>query len=672
MVAEPWPTRATAEPSVKSEALARVLAEFAERLVQGFEIQQILDHLVQRIVEILPVTGAGVMLMGPSGDLHFAAASNEEILQVETLQNLLAEGPCLEAFRGGEPVAVPDLEADDRFPLFSQGARATGLAAVFAFPMSIDGKRFGAMDLYRDTPGDLDEPAMEAAKVLTNVAAAYLHYAHDRAAIADSLDQVRHQSLHDPLTGLPNRTLLSECLEGAVARARRSRNFMAVLFVDLDRFKAINDQHGHLIGDQILIAVAQRIEGTLRGGDTVARLSGDEFVVVCEELNSSEDATLIAEKLAKALSDDLEVDELRVRLTASIGLAFCEAGTLSPDTLLRHADSAMYQAKAAGGARYRVVDHDARVAADRSGDLVRDLSRALADDHLQLAYQPVVGARTRTLAGVEALLRWQHPTRGWVPPDVMLPVAEATGLIWSIGEWVLTRACRDFQRWQRLQPDVVSEVSVNVSSLQVIATDFGATVQRVLELTGMDPSRLCLEVTESVFLADGPRAVSALRYVKELGVRLALDDFGTGYSSLDYLRRFPFDILKIDRIFTSNLSEDQQTRTIVSSVIDLAHGLDLGVVAEGVETSEQFVALTELGTDLVQGYHLCRPLLIGSFERTLVSASTQPILLPLNGESSLLDASPALPAARARTSNGNGHGNGSGNGGKAPVEDPRP
>ncbi len=482
MVAEVSPDGFATEPSVKSEALARVLAEFAERLVQGFEVQHILDHLVQRIVEILPVTGAGVMLMGPSGDLHFAAASDEEILQVETLQNLLAEGPCLEAFRGGEPVTVPDLEADDRFPLFSQGARATGLAAVFAFPMSIDGKRFGAMDLYRDTPGELDEPAMEAAKVLTNVAAAYLHYAHDRAEVADSLDQVRHQSLHDPLTGLPNRTLLSECLEGAVARARRSRKFMAVLFVDLDRFKAINDQHGHLIGDQILVAVAQRIEGTLRGGDTVARLSGDEFVVVCEELNSTDDATLIAEKLAKALSDDLEVEDLRVRLTASIGLAFSEAGTLSPETLLRHADSAMYQAKAAGGARYRVVDHDARVAADRSGDLVRDLSRALADDDLQLAYQPVVGARTRTLAGVEALLRWQHPTRGWVPPDVMLPVAESSGLIWSIGEWVLTRACRDFQRWQRRHPGVVAQVSVNVSSLQVIATDFGATVQRILEL----------------------------------------------------------------------------------------------------------------------------------------------------------------------------------------------
>ncbi len=181
-------------------------------------------------------------------------------------------------------------------------------------------------------------------------------------------------------------------------------------------------------------------------------------------------------------------------------------------------------------------------------------------------------------------------------------------------------ACRDFQRWQQRHPDVVAQVSVNVSSLQVIATDFGASVQRVLELTGMDPSRLCLEVTESVFLADGPRAVSALRDVKELGVRLALDDFGTGYSSLDYLRRFPFDILKIDRVFTSNLSEDQQTRTIVSSVIDLAHGLDLGVVAEGVETSEQFVALTELGTDLVQGYHLCRPLLVDNFERTLLVA----------------------------------------------------
>lgn len=629
-------TGAAAEQSrdsaVQAEKLAGVLAEFAERLVQGFRIQEILDHLVLRIVDVLPVTGAGVMLMGPSDELHFAAASNETILKIESLQNELAEGPCLEAYRTGEAVAIPQLDVDERFPNFSAPASEAGLAAVFTFPMSINGHRFGALDLYRDVAGDLSASAMDAAQVLANVAAAYLHYAHDRAEAADNLDMLRQQSLHDPLTGLPNRTLLRERLGQAVARASRSRTMVAVLFVDLDRFKTVNDEYGHHVGDQVLVAVAERVTSILRSGDTVARLSGDEFVVICEELTWKDQAERIADKVAVALAEVFEIDGEALELTASIGLAFCGSGASSPETLLRDADAAMYQAKQAGGARHRIVDHDARVAADRRGGLTRDLRDALANGDLQLAYQPVVGVHDGALEGLEALLRWQHPTRGWVAPAEMLPVVESTGLILPIGEWVLTQACRDFLHWQREYGQAIPHVTVNVSSLQVMSPNFERTVRDVLDSTGIDPSSLFLEVTESVLLDDGPRALSVLQEINELGVGLILDDFGTGYSSLNYLRSFPFEILKIDQVFTKNLSTDSQARTIVKAVIDLAHALDLTVVAEGVETAQQLDELGDLGADRVQGYHLCHPLLVDQLNGTLLQTATNlPIHLPIQG-----------------------------------------
>jgi diguanylate cyclase (GGDEF)-like protein len=635
------PERTDAPPAsvVHSDQLAIVLAEFAETLVKGFRIQGILDHLVRRIVDVLPVTGAGVMLMGASDDLHFVAASNETILAIETLQNELAEGPCLEAYRLGEAVSVPDLELDERFPRFSRRARDAGLAAVFTLPMSISGHRFGALDLYRDLSGDLDASAMEAAQVLANVAAAYLYYARDRAEAADTLDLMRQRSLHDPLTGLPNRTLLRERLEQAVARNTRTQQMVAVLFVDLDRFKTVNDRYGHHVGDRVLVAVADRMKSILRPGDTVARLSGDEFVVICDGLQRADQAERVADKIAAALAEVFVVEGEPLQLTASIGLAFCGPGASMPDTLLREADSAMYQAKEAGGARRQIVDHEARIAANRRGGFTRNLRDALANGQFQLAYQPIVRIQGGALEGVEALLRWHDPTRGWVAPNEIVPVAELTGLVLPIGEWALTQACRDFQHWQERYGRVVPHVTVNVSPVQVIAAGFELTIKRVLDATGMDPANLFLEVTESVFLEDGPRALAVLEAINSLGVGLILDDFGTGYSSLNYLRRFPFDVLKIDAVFTANVATDPQTRTIVAAVIDLAHGLGLTVVAEAVETDAQLAVLSRLGADRAQGYHLSRPMLIDQFEQSILKPATAlPIHLPLQHDPLTRDA----------------------------------
>jgi diguanylate cyclase (GGDEF)-like protein len=614
----------------RTELLADVLAEFAHNLGEGFDIQEILDHLVGRIVDVLPVTGAGVMLMGPADELHFVAASDDEILTIQTLQNELDEGPCLEAYRSGDPVSIPDLSRDEQFPRFSPRAREAGLAAVFTFPMSLDGGRLGALDLYRDQTGELDGPGMKAAQVLADVAAAYIRNARDRADSEARLGVLRQRSLHDPLTGLPNRTLLKERLEQAVARASRSNQVVAVLFVDLDRFKRVNDRFGHDMGDRVLVAVAGRLRRVLRAGDTLARLSGDEFVIICEGLERSELAERVADRITEALGSVFDLGDGAVKISASVGMAFCGPAQEMPETLLRDADFAMYQAKQAGGGRHQVSDPAVRLAVDRRGQLSRELRDALARDEFQLAYQPLVDVADGTVVAVEALLRWQHPDRGWVMPSEILPIAEPTGLILEIGEWVLAQACRDLRHWQRRYGAAIPHVSVNVSAHQVMAPGFDSMVERVLGAAAIDPESVQLEVTESAFIEDGARALSVLKETKRLGVGLVLDDFGTGYSSLNYLRQYPFDVLKIDRAFISDVDTNATTRTIVASIIELAHGLELPVVAEGVETPGQLAQLSALGTDRAQGYYLCRPLLIEQLDQSVLdTANGTPVTLPL-------------------------------------------
>jgi diguanylate cyclase (GGDEF)-like protein len=612
----------------RNEKLAQILVEFAETLGGDFSIQAILDHLVQRIVDVLPVTGAGVMLMTET-DLHFVAASNEVIRSIESLQNELQEGPCLEAYRSGRAVAVEDLSVDTRFRNFSPRALSEGLAAVFTFPIRMDHHRLGALDLYRDTPGTLDPEDMAIAQVLANVAAAYLFNAQARSDAAVNVEQLTHRSLHDPLTGLPNRALLHELLDRAVARARRSRRKAAVLFLDLDGFKLINDEHGHLVGDQLLVAVATRLTRVLRSGDTLARLAGDEFVILCEDLDTTAAAELVASRIAAALAEPFDVDGHIMSITASVGLAFSGPGENIPATLLRDADLAMYQAKLMGGGHHQVIDPATKYEAETRKQLERDLQTALTRGQFRLAYQPIISTRIGDMLGVEALLRWQHPDRGWVSPDVILPIAERTGMILPLGEWVLGQACRDLRAWQQVYGQAVPHMSVNISGHQVVGPAFAETVAHVLADTGTDPTMVVLEVTESVFFEDAPRATAALREVKELGVSLVMDDFGTGYSSLNYLRQFPFDAVKIDRSFIGDLTNEPATRAIVGAITDLGHVLDLIVVAEGIETQQQLNQVIGLGVDQAQGFYISHPLLPDQLERDILQpATTTPIHLP--------------------------------------------
>jgi diguanylate cyclase (GGDEF)-like protein len=584
-----------------------VIEELERAAVTDPSIQKILDRLVQRIVDVLPVTGAGVMLVDERQRLHFVAASNDTMMAIEDLQNELDEGPCLEAHATGGAVAIDDIGRDQRFPRFSRRASAEGLGAVFVFPLALDGDRLGALDVYRDIPGPLSDEDLQTAQVLADVAAAYLVNAQARIDASEAVARLGDLHLHDPLTGLPNRILFEERLEQAIARARRSHLVTAVLFADLDGFKAVNDHYGHHVGDELLCAVATRLASALRPGDTVARLGGDEFVVVCEDLHEEAEAVRVAERLTTALAAPFELSGgQRVTATASVGLAFSGSGTDTTRALLRDADFAMYQAKRQGGGHHQVVDAAARSSADRRERLEGDLRHAQDRDELALAYQPIIDLRSGRLAAVEALLRWDHPDRGRVMPDVVIPSAERTGLIRSVGEWVLRQACLDLRRWYALGA-TVPQVAVNVSALQIADPTFARVVERVLADTGADPGSVCLEVTERAFLVDTPRVLAVLEDVRTLGVRLSLDDFGTGYSSLNYLRQFPFSAVKIDQSLTAAVPADQVTRSMVRAMIDLGHVLDLTVTAEGVETPLHLDEVSALGADYAQGFHLGHP-----------------------------------------------------------------
>lgn len=592
---------------MKHEELSDVLSEFARTMVTDFPIQGILDHLVLRIVEIMPITAAGVTLISPGLEPRYVAASNEAALRFEKLQTELGEGPCLEAYHTGLAISVPDLTCDGRFSRFAPRALEAGLVAVFTFPLRHNQLPLGALDLYRETSGALSPDSMSAAQTLADVAAAYLINAQARADLQDSSNQSRAAALHDPLTGLPNRTLLMQRLDHALLRERRSGKTAAVFFIDLDGFKAINDTYGHRAGDELLVAVAGRLTAVLRPGDSLARLSGDEFVVLCEDLDSASQADAIAARFEAALTLPFTLTGEELTMHASIGIAFTGPGNDAPEELIDHADLAMYRTKRRKGAgHHRLELRESDFAEHRAG-LARSLPGATQRGELHLAYQPVVDTVDGRLTGVEALLRWTHPTRGAVSPSVFIPFAEQSGQIVELGRWVLEQAWRDRRRWQRGQSRDIG-LSVNVSPHQLMSAGFADAVASICDSTSADPGLLTLEMTENVFVRDSERALIVLEELKAIGVKLALDDFGTGYSSLSYLEMLPIDTIKIDQSFIANLDGRPAAQTILGTIIHLAQGLGMTVVCEGVETAEQQRQLIELGSDCCQGFYFGPPM----------------------------------------------------------------
>ena len=630
-----------------SKDLAEVLSDFARTMVTDFPIQGILDRLVGRIVDILPVTAAGVTLIAAELEPQYIAASDPSALRYEKLQTELGEGPCLAAYGSDEAISVPDLRIEERFPTFAPRALNAGLAAMFTFPLRHDTVQLGALDLYRDTAGPLSPESMTAAQTLADVAAAYLINARARSDLQESSDRSREAALHDPLTGLPNRVLMLELLNHALRAARRSGNTSAVFFLDLDRFKQVNDTYGHQVGDELLVAVAKRLTGVLRAGDSLGRLSGDEFVLLCEDLADPSEADPIAVRLDAELARPFVLASVEVAVTASIGIAFTGHGIDAPDELLRDADLAMYRVKRDRFGTHGIFDLRKLHLARHQAGLARGLPGAPDRGELHLDYQPIVDAVDCRLTGVEALLRWTHPSRGAVSPSVFIPFAEQSGQIDELGEWVLQQAWSDRQRWQEQQSAPLG-ISINVSAHQLMSAGFAQSVAAVVDSGSADPGLLTLEVTESMFVHDEQRAIVVLAELKELGVKVALDDFGTGYSSLGYLDSLPIDTIKIDKKFIANLTADPNTQVIVSAIIQLAHGLKIGIISEGVETAQQHETVTKLGSDACQGFYFAQPMPAGDIE-ALIAGGGQVLGLTHRSGANVL-AMPADEPARLRRS----------------------
>jgi diguanylate cyclase (GGDEF)-like protein len=423
-------------------------------------------------------------------------------------------------------------------------------------------------------------------------------------------EQLIYDALHDSLTGLPNRNLFLERVQTVLDRLNQEPEAQfAILFIDLDRFKIINDSLGHMVGDQLLVAIAQILSNCLRPCDTVARLGGDEFTILLNNIQTEQDAIAIAERIQKELTAPFEVEGHTVFTSASIGIAYGARSYSETVDLLRDADIAMYHAKEQGKARYAIFDPCMYQRTLQLLQLERDLRKAIENQEFVLYYQPIVCLRNGHVAGFEALIRWQHPERGFISPQEFIPIAEDTGLIVPLGDWVLREACKQLRHWHDTIPSASNlRVSVNLASKQIQEQDFIHKVDRILAETGLDGNFLRLELTESMLMERTQEIIEMLTQVRHRRILLSIDDFGTGYSSLSYLHRFPVSTLKIDRSFVTQMTVDNESFEIARTVVTLAHALNLDVIAEGVETPEQVTQLRRLGCEFGQGYLFSKPL----------------------------------------------------------------
>ena len=464
--------------------------------------------------------------------------------------------------------------------------------------------------------------------VVTLVTAVYDAHLQSRARIqAQRLEQanaeLQHQATHDALTGLPNRLLFIDRLGREIAHAERDGHVFAVLVVDLDRFKVINDTLGHGPGDQLLIEIARRLSSAIRSADTVARTGGDEFLLLLTDIREAPDAAVIAAKIISDLDKSVSISGTEVHTSASIGISVYPADGSDSDTLVAHADEAMYFAKQAGRNSFQFFNPGMSVFSRERLDLESELRRALPMKQFEVHYQPKVDVATGRMNSVEALLRWRHPTRGLVGPLEFLPIAEETGLMLSIGEWVLREACRQARQWQREGLPFL-RISVNISPIHFRQSKFLEIVRSALLDNDLEPQYLEIELTETTVMDHAENSVNILEELSRMGVIVSIDDFGTGYSSMSYLRRFPIDKLKIDRSFIHDMTTNSDAASIVRAIISLAHSLRLKVVAEGVETAEQLEQLRELGCDQFQGFYRSAAILpseIGGFVQKSDEAS---------------------------------------------------
>ena len=431
--------------------------------------------------------------------------------------------------------------------------------------------------------------------------------------------QLVKDALYDGLTGLPNRSLLMDRIDRSLEQTKRNPNYLfAILFIDLDRFKSINDSQGHLVGDKLLIAVAKILAREIRDVDTLARLGGDEFVILLDNIHQLADATKVSNRINRLFQSPFKLGQQTIFTSASVGIALSSTGYKDSSQILRDADIAMYRAKDKGKARYEVFDRSMYLETLKTIELESDLRLAIEKNEFVLYYQPIISLKDGTLAGFEALIRWQHPTKGFISPIDFIPIAEDTGSIVEIGDWVLWQACQQLRHWQEkfaMIPNVDSwKISVNVASQQIQEPNFIDKIDRILAQTGLSSRCLRLEITERVLVDSEQNTNQILAKIKERGIKLSIDDFGTGYSSLSYLRCFPIDNLKIDRSFVNSINSDAESLEIIKTIIALTHTLGMDAIAEGIETIEQLHQLKALGCEYAQGYLFSKPLAVEDLE----------------------------------------------------------
>jgi diguanylate cyclase (GGDEF)-like protein/PAS domain S-box-containing protein len=579
--------------------LRRLTARWEERQ----RSEQAVRQAQEKYREIFENAAEGIFQALPDGRLVTANPALARMLEVAPLADLLANGAGFDDHFQVEP---------ERRREFLRLLAEEGVVHGFECELQRrDGSQLWVSVTVRAVPGD------------TGTAIRYEGTVQDISERKRSEEQIQFQAYHDALTGLPNRLLLNDRLSQALAYAQRRQGMLALLFLDLDHFKLINDSLGHAVGDRLLRQVGERLRAAVRIEDTVARVGGDEFLLLLPHLVKSEDAARTAQKLLDTLAAPFAVDGHDLFVTASVGVALFPDDGADPDTLLRNADAAMYWAKESGRNHYQLCTRALTARAVERLSMERELRRALERGEFTLVYQPQVNLRTSRIVGAEALVRWQHPERGVVLPATFIPVAEESRLIVPLGAWVLDSACRQLREWHAAGADGL-RLSVNLSGRQLPQHDLMAMVEGALRTHAIPPETLELEITESVAMQNVEWTQRLLRTLRSLGVRLAIDDFGTGQSSLAYLRHFPLSALKIDRSFIADIGHDPVDEAIVRAVIALAHSVDLTVVAEGVAEAEQLAFLRHAGCDEGQGYLFSPPLPAAALEPLLLADQLSP------------------------------------------------
>ena len=618
---------------LRSRRNSHALLTVSERLNAAADPEDVLLHVVQTMAELLAAHAA--VICTTEGDRLKARYSCTDGVWTRLRPPVDIRDSCLNdvvtlavAYRG--PASRKDC------PFLLSPSAGPGVVQALAVPIpGHDRDVRGVLGLFDRSDG---EPFSKDDERLAEAIAHHAAVALDRAQLMvdlhDSREALKTQASSDSLTGLSNRAFFLERLQQSLSGAQTRSRLGALLFLDLDEFKFVNDRFGHPAGDELLHAVAQRLQALVREShDTIARLGGDEFAILLGDVKRAADAVLAADRILASLHEPFSVQGRQMNVTASIGIALHDSASeiSRPEDLLREADIALYAAKAAGKAQALVFSPDMAAASLDRLDLLDDIRTAIEHDELRLYYQPIVDLRTSEVVAMEALLRWNHPRRGFLEPGAFLPLVEQTGLMVAIGRWVLRQACSEARTWPVTRGGPPLRVTVNISTRQLDRPNFVDEVLRVLEETGLEPRRLELELTESVLMEHAGEAESMLRSLKQTGISVAIDDFGTGYSSLGYLERLPVDRLKIDRSFLATAAPGTSSGAIVQAIVALARELHIGVVAEGVDTEDKVAFLRSLGCSYAQGYYFARPLPAKEALRALGATLPQAQLRVLSG-----------------------------------------